>query len=185
MGSLWTAWLSLDRPQRVATQVQVGCPALILGTSAPLPMRMMSIPSIGQLMLKLQPLSVRQVERVFAMVREDVSDIPEIRDALLACERLPDYGPSMLSLMKAVMRFGKARPEIALTREQLTQVRHPVQLIWGDRDPFGSVSVARRAAELLPAAELHVVPGGHAPWFNRADEVGALAQRFLADHPDG
>lgn len=183
MGSLWTTWLSLDRPQRVTAQVQVGCPALILGTSAPLPMRMMSIPAAGRLLLKLQPPSVRQVERVFEMVREAVSEIPEIRDVLLACERLPAYSPSMLALMNAVMRVGKARPQIALTGEQLTLLRHPVQLIWGDRDPFGSVDVARRSAGLLPDAELHIIAGGHAPWLNRAEEVGTHARRFLNDHP--
>ncbi len=183
MGSLWTTWLSLDRPQRVTAQVQVGCPAFILGTSAPLPMRMMSIPAAGRLLLKLQPPSVRQVERVFEMVGEAVSEISEVRDVLLACERLPGYGPSMLSLMNAVMHVGKARPQIALTGEQLTQVRHPLQLIWGDRDPFGSVDVARRLAGLLPDAELRVVAGGHAPWLNRAEEVGTHARQFLHDHP--
>lgn len=105
--------------------------------------------------------------------------------ALLACERLPEYGPGMLSLMNAVMRFGKPRPEIALTAEQLAKLRHPVQLIWGEKDPFGSVDVARRAADLLPDAELHIIPGGHGPWFHRAEEIGALVRRFLNDHPDG
>ncbi|HZD70197.1 MAG TPA: alpha/beta hydrolase [Actinomycetes bacterium] len=183
-GSLWTTWLSLDQPERVAAQVHIGSTAHILGTSPPLPMRVMSIPPVGRLLLKLQSPSLRQVERVFAMVHEDVSEIPEIRDVLLACERLPAYGGSMLALMNAVMRVGRVRPEIALVGEQLALVSHPVQLIWGDRDPFGSVSVARRAAAFLPDAELHVVSGGHAPWFNRPEEVGALARRFLADHRD-
>lgn len=184
MGSLWTTWLGLDRPDRVAGQVQIGCPALVLGTSAPLPMRLMSIPPVGRLLLRLQPPSARQVERVFAMVREDASDLPELRDLLLTCERLPAYGTSILALMHAVMRLGRPRPEVALTGDQLTQVRHPVQLIWGDRDPFGSVSVARTAGGLLADAELHVVPGGHVPWFDRPEQVGALARRFLADHSD-
>ncbi len=179
MGSLWTAWLALDRPDRVTAQVQIGCPAFILDTSAPLPMRLMSISPVGRLLLKLQPPSVRQVERVFAMACEDVSGITEIRDVLLACERLPGYGSSMLCLMNAVMRFGMPRPEIVLTAEQLTRLRHRVQLIWGENDPFGSVDVARRAADLIPDAELHVVPGGHGPWFHHAEKVGAVARRFL------
>lgn len=182
-GSLWTTWLALDQPDRVTAQVQIGCPAHILGTSAPLPMRLMSIPAVGRLLLRSTPPSQRQVERVFAMVHEDVSDIPEIRDALLACERLPGYGASLLALMHAVMRLGRTRAEIALTADELARVRHPVQLVWGDRDPFGSLAVARRAAELIPDAELHVVSGGHAPWLNGGHEVGALARPFLNAHP--
>ena len=85
-----------------------------------------------------------------------------MRDVLLACECLPAYGDSMLSLMNAVMRHGNARPEIALTGDRLGRLGHPVQMIWGDRDPFGPLPVARRAAAILPDAELHVVPGGHA-----------------------
>lgn len=183
-GSLWTTWLSLDRPDRVTAQVQIGCPAHLLGTTAPWPMRLMSIGPLGRLLLRLQAPSVRQVERVFAMVHEDVSDLVEIRDLLLACERLPHYADSLLGLMSAVMRRGKVRPEIALTGEQLASVRHPVQLIWGDRDPFGSMDVARRAIDHLPDAELHIVSAGHAPWFHRAGEVGALARRFLAAHAE-
>ncbi|MGD8898372.1 MAG: alpha/beta fold hydrolase, partial [Acidobacteriota bacterium] len=39
IGSLWSIWLALERPRRLATMSHVGCPAFILGTSAPLPMR--------------------------------------------------------------------------------------------------------------------------------------------------
>src|SRR5215475_12766896 len=35
MGSLWTLWLALDRPERVNRLAAVGCPALVVGTSAP------------------------------------------------------------------------------------------------------------------------------------------------------
>lgn len=183
-GSLWSAWLSLDRPGTVAAQVMVACPAHILGTSAPLPMRVMSIPTIGRMVIKLQTPSRRQVDRVFAMVHEDVSVLPEIRDVMLACERLPAYVGSFVGLLGAVMRFGRVRSEIALTGQQLAELRHPVQLIWGDDDPFGSVAVGRRALDFLPDAELHIVPGGHAPWFRQAEQVGELAMQFLRDHRD-
>ena len=63
-GSLWTAWLSLDHPGSVAAQVMVACPAHILGTSAPLPMRLMSIPPVGRALLTLQSPSPRQVDGV-------------------------------------------------------------------------------------------------------------------------
>ena len=68
---------------------------------------------------------------------------------------------------------------MALTAEQLPELRHPVQLLWADDDPFGAVDVGKRAAELIPDAELHVVPGGHAPWVNAPTQVGQLATAFL------
>lgn len=182
-GSLWTTWLSLDQPDRVVAQVQIGCPAHILGTTAPLPMRLMSIPGLGRLLLNLQPPSAGQVEQVARMVGEDLSGLPELRDVLLACERLPDYGDSLLALMQAVMHLGRARTQIAMMGDELTRVRHPVQMIWGADDPFGSPAVARRAVALIPDAELHVVAGGHAPWFRYAENVAALVHQFFDRSP--
>ncbi len=49
MGGLWSLWLALDEPERISKMVQFGCPALILGTSAPLPMRVMSVPFVNKL----------------------------------------------------------------------------------------------------------------------------------------
>jgi pimeloyl-ACP methyl ester carboxylesterase len=46
--------------------------------------------------------------------------------------------------------------------------------------PFGAVSVGERAAELIPNAELHVVPeGGHVPWVLHSTAVAELAEPFL------
>ena len=182
-GSLWTTWLSFAQPDRVAADVQIGCPAHILGTAAPLPMRLMSIPPVGRLMLRMQEPSTGSVERIGRSVAEDLATIPEIRDVLLACQRLPAFRPSLLGLMNAVMRLGRARPEIALGGDQLAQVRHPVQMLWGTHDPFGSPAIARQAAAIIPNAELHILPGGHAPWLHHADQVSQLALRFLRGHP--
>ena len=181
-GSLWTMWFAEEHPDRVVAQSVVACPAHVLGTTAPVPMRLMSIGALGRLMLRLQPPSRRQTERVFAGVHEDVSRTPELVDVLLACERLPWYPDALLSLMRAVMRVGRARPEVVSGAEELGRVSHPVQLVWGDRDPFGSVDVARRTARLLPDAELHVVRGGHAPWFDDPSAVARLVTAFLARH---
>lgn len=182
LGSLWTTWLALDQPARVSAMVQIGCPALILGTSAPLPMRLMSIPPLGRLLMKLQPPSPRQVDRVAAMAGEDFSELPELREMLLACEKLPAYGPASISLLHALVGLRGARPEVALTGEQLTQLSQPVQLLWGDRDPFGPPTVGEHACAIVPKAELHIVPGGHAPWFRYPQQVAAIATPFMQSH---
>jgi pimeloyl-ACP methyl ester carboxylesterase len=178
MGTLWTQWLTRAQPTRVEAQVMIGCPAFYLGTAAPLPMRLASIPGLGRLLLSQRP-SAKQVERVLAMVGEDPQGLDEVRDLLVACERLPAYVPSMLGMMRSVMSWTRVRPAVATGPEQLRTVRHPVQVIWGEDDAFGSLATGRRVAELIPGGTFETVPGGHAPWLHHPETVGALVTEFL------
>lgn len=181
LGSLWSFWLALEHPDRVAAMVHVGCPALFLGTSAPLPMRLLSVPVLGKVLSKLQPPSEKQVRELARMVGED--PLPaETAKLLLATERLPDYEPTFLALLRVLVRPRGARREVALDEAALSGVLTPVQLVWGASDPFGAPAVGERATAALPHGELHVVAGGHAPWLRRAGEVGLLARPFLARH---
>jgi pimeloyl-ACP methyl ester carboxylesterase len=182
MGSLWSTWLALDRPERVPAMVHVACTGFILGTSAPLPMRLLSVPPLGRLLLRMDRPSPKQADRIFAMVKEDVSELPELRNMLVACERLPDYGEAMINLMHACLRLSGARREVALTAEQLSRVSCPVRMIWGEDDPFGPPEAGRRAAAILGDASLHTVPGGHGPWFRNPEQVASLAVPFLREH---
>jgi pimeloyl-ACP methyl ester carboxylesterase len=180
IGSLWTIWLALDRPERVAAMVHIGCPAFLLDTSAPLPMRLISIPPLGRFLMKLTPPSARQVEQFASMAGEDFSTLPEMTDLLVEMQKLPGARAAMRELLHAVVRLRGARPEVALTADHLTPITQPVQLIWGERDPFGAVSVGERAPALIPDAELHVVPGGgHVPWVIHSSAVAELAEPFL------
>ncbi|MFM2419843.1 MAG: hypothetical protein RL385_4566 [Pseudomonadota bacterium] len=57
----------------------------------------------------------------------------------------------------------------------------PVLLVWGDADPISPVSVGKSLEQLLPNAELIVIPGGdHDLARTHAGDVGALVRRFLA-----
>lgn len=183
MGSQWTAWLAADRPERVRSQVMVGCPAFFLDTSAVLPFRLASVPGLGSALMSLQKPSAKSTERLLRLVGEDPAGIGELRDVLLATQRLPTYVPSLLALMRAMMRWTRPRPEVVTTDDRLRGVHHPVRLVWGRQDSFGRLDAARRMADLIPDADLHVVPGGHAPWFHHADTVAALTQQFLETQP--
>ncbi len=182
MGGLWTTWLALDRPTRVAAISYVACPATLLGTSAPVPLRLSTVRPLGRLFDRLQPPSTRQVERLGAMAGEPLADLPELRDLFLAHELLPGAAALLHDLHRALVRVRGARPEVALGADELDRVTQPVQLVWGDHDPFGPPSTARRAAAIVPDAELHLVHGGHAPWFTGADVIGPLVSRFLRRH---
>jgi pimeloyl-ACP methyl ester carboxylesterase len=82
------------------------------------------------------------------------------------------------------MHWTRPRADIVTTPDQLRGIDHPVRLIWGEQDPFGPPSAGRRIADLIPDADLRVVPGGHAPWFHHADPVASLTREFL-DSPEG
>lgn len=182
LGALWSTWLALERPERVAAIVYIGAPALILGTSAPFPMRLLSVPPIGNLIMRLDPPSIKQIEKVIAMVKEDFSGLPELPRLLVEVEKMPAYESAFRGILHALVRLRGARPEMALTAEQLARLTQPVQVIWGENDPFGSAAVGRRAAEIIPESEFHLVPGGHAPWVNQAEKVGAITAPFLREH---
>jgi pimeloyl-ACP methyl ester carboxylesterase len=73
--------------------------------------------------------------------------------------------------------FLDARDDLA---PQLGRVSAPVLLLWGDADPISPIAVGHRLAELLPHAELIVVPGGtHDLVSERANEVLPHIERHL------
>jgi len=182
MGSLWTTWLAWEQPGRVRSQVMIACPAFFLDTSAILPWRLVSIPVLGKLLLSLQRPSVKGAEQIIRMVGEDPSGLDEIRDVMVAGQLMPHRRQELVELMRSVMSWTRPRPEVALTAEQVRRITHPVRLIWGEQDGFGSPDAGRRAVELMPDADLHVIPGGHAPWLHRAEQVAGLTHEFLDTH---
>jgi pimeloyl-ACP methyl ester carboxylesterase len=182
MGGLWATWFALDRPRNVSAISYIGCPALMLGTSAPFPLRLGTIRPLHRMIEHLQPPSTKQVERIGRMAGEPLDQLPELRDLFLAYERLPATSAVLLDLHRALVRVRGARPEVALTADQLRAVTQPVQFVWGERDPFGSVDVGRRAAALMADAELHTVDTGHGPWFTHPAQVGEHVTNFLARH---
>lgn len=182
LGSLWAIWLALDQPDRVAALVHVGCPAVILDTSAPLPMRLLSARPLGRLMMKLQPPSPKQVSQLSKMVNEHPLP-PEIADLILATERLPGFEATFLATLQTLVRIRGARPDMALTRDQLAHVNQPSLLIFSAQDPMGAAQVGERLAEALPDAQLHIVDGGHAPWVHHADQIAPLVSAFLSRTP--
>lgn len=181
LGSLWSSWLALDRPERVTAMVYVGCPAMVFHTSAPLPMRLLSVKPLGQLLTRLRPPSESQVEELSKMVKEHPLS-PELAELLLATERLPGFRQTFLSTLNVLVRLRGSRPATRLTAKQLAQIVQPALVFWGENDPFGPVEIGERMVNVMPNAELHVVGGGHAPWLTQSERIGPIAMRFLRQH---
>ncbi len=178
LGSLWSSWLAIDHPGRVAALAHIGCPAIVFDTSAPLPMRLLSAGPLGPLIMKLQPPSPRQVEQLAKMVNEHPLP-PEIADLILATEQLPHYEHAFLSVLRRLVRLRGNRPDMALTAEQLARIDVPTLLVFAANDPMGAASIGRRMVDTMPDAEFHMVDGGHAPWIHHADQIAAPLTAFL------
>jgi 2-hydroxy-6-oxonona-2,4-dienedioate hydrolase len=180
MGGLWSTWLTLDRADRVQALAHVGCPALVLGTSAPLPMRLSTVSPLHRVISRLDPPSPEQVDRMARMAHEDFHDLPELRDLFVAAERVPHADARFHDLLRAAIRVRGARPDVALGADELRRIHRPLQVIWGEDDPFGRPAVGRRMIGSVPDGEIDVVAGGHAPWFSHADQVGPPLADFLS-----
>ena len=113
---------------------------------------------------------------------EDLRDLPELRDLFVAAGRLPRAANQMHQLLHAAIRVRGARPDAALGADELQRLRQPLQVIWGEDDPFGPPTIGRRMVDLVSDGEFHLVRGGHGPWFSHADEIGPLLARFLSAH---
>jgi 2-hydroxy-6-oxonona-2,4-dienedioate hydrolase len=178
LGSLWASWLAIERPERVAGLAHIGCPAIVLDTSAPLPMRLLSVRPLGRLLTTLQRPSPRQVEQLAKMVNEHPLP-PEIAALILATEQLEHFDDTFLALLNRLLRLRGNRPALALTEDELASIQAPTLLVFGANDPMGAAPVGERVAHAMTDAELHIVDGGHAPWLHHAEQIVPLISAFL------
>jgi pimeloyl-ACP methyl ester carboxylesterase len=62
----------------------------------------------------------------------------------------------------------------------LKQHQPPTLVVWGKYDPSFQVAEAQAYRRDLPHAEIHVIDAGHFAIDEKADEIAALIQNFLA-----
>jgi len=177
LGGLWAFWYAHDRPQRVGELIQLSCPALVLGSGAPMRMRMATLPLINRLSPMLKPATKESVLAWFSAMGE--SGLPaELIEIKLASMRLPWYRRGWYTMLKTLMTMRGVRPHLKLDEKELAEVRHPTLFVWGKYDPFGGESLARKVAAMVPGAKLQLIEAAHMPWMK---EPG-LAGRVLRDH---
>lgn len=187
MGARWTTWLALRSPERVQGIAALGMPALILDTSAPVPMRLLGVPGVGRLMMALEPPGERAARTLWHRMGHDTLEpTPEMLEICIALTAQPTYGHTWRTLIGRVASLGGARPGLSLDGAQLAGLEMPLAFAIGDHDPFGSLDVGRRAASLCADATFEVVGRGHLPWLDDADGcarvVRALVRRVGGVH---
>jgi pimeloyl-ACP methyl ester carboxylesterase len=86
-------------------------------------------------------------------------------------------------------RYVRSYPtDLAALRDLLPQIRTPVQIIAGERDPLVPPANAEYLHEHLPNSELALLDTGHFAWEDGADEWGSIALDWIHDgyqHAEG
>lgn len=180
MGALWSLWLAIDRPERVESLALLGAPALILGSSAPLPVRLMGVRGVNRLLARLSPPSPNGMRRIMDMVAGRPAAermAPEFVEAAYRGQVVGGAQASWQTLAGRVVRLRGCR--LRLDEDELRRVRQPTLLVWGDDDSFAGPDHGRRAVAAMPDARLEVVSGGHLPWWDQPRRCGELVSSFL------
>lgn len=185
-GGVWALRYALAHPDRVTRLVLIGPPALPK-THCPLPYRLMATPGLGALLPRLAPPSPKSVLQFATFMGEKatISDHPHLIDLIVAANRDPiaasvdNAEARVLVSPFALLSPAGFRHRSRVRRDELRRVTMPTLLIWGEREPLGSVSVGREVTQLIPDARLQVLPTGHVPWLGQPAQTAATILNFM------
>ena len=105
----------------------------------------------------------------------DIAAAPDpLIEALRLSARRPGNARTIASLMHAIDRFRRPRPESVLTSAELAAITTPAIFILGSEDPYLSIERARTSIDQIHGARLYEMPGGHAPWLADAQHAAGL-----------
>lgn len=181
MGGLWSLWLALDQPERVRSLALLGCPALILDTSAPVAMRLISRKGFSRLMRqRTTPDGYGSLMKRMGHPEDLAVHLPDgFAEASSRGSNLPGAADSFISLLQRCIRLRGARPDVALGVDELTNIGVPTSIIWGSNDPFGGRDVAEGLAATT-GASLSFEGIGHLPWLDAPEKIADVIACHLS-----
>ena len=157
--------------------VAIGEPAVALpGVRVRMPLSLLTVRGLGVAVLRSP--SPRRVYRGLLAQGQGPAEVAAAPDSLIEALRLsarrPENARTVASLMHAINRFRRPRPDSVLTSAELAAITVPAIFIIGSDDPYLSVERARPSIDLIQGARLYEVPGGHAPWLVDARHAAEL-----------
>jgi len=177
LGSMFALWHVAAGSGRIGAVIAIGEPAVALpGVRVRMPLSLLTVRGLGVAVLR-SPSPHRAYRRLLAqgMGGADVAAAPDsLIEALRLSVRRSGNARTVASLMHAIDRFRRPRPESVLTSAELAAITTPTTFILGSDDPYLPVERARPSIEQIHRARLYEMPGGHAPWLADARHAAAL-----------
>jgi pimeloyl-ACP methyl ester carboxylesterase len=152
---------ALQYPEKVDRLAIIGSPFFRVN-SLPWPLRKLSLPLAGE-MLCQDPLSS---ERILEFLQEYRR--PFVKSS--------DPGFALLEIMRN-LQIAKVSQEISAG---LSQAPFPVQVIWGEKDPWLDMDVAKQSMKSIPQGEFRAIDtAAHYPQEHFYPQIGDLLVNFL------
>jgi pimeloyl-ACP methyl ester carboxylesterase len=168
LGGMFALWHAADRPGKMASLVAIGDPGAALpGVRVKMPLSVLTVRGLGRAVLS-SPLPRSAYRQILGQGTSQAAarSMPdELVDILRFARRRRGNPKTVASLMHAIDRFRRPRPETVMGDSELARIQVPTLFYWGRDDPFLSPQQARPSVAKIPGARLHEVAGGHAPWF--------------------
>jgi pimeloyl-ACP methyl ester carboxylesterase len=183
LGGMFALWHAAARPGRIASLVALGDPAIALpGAVARMPLSILSVPGIGEAFLRTPA-----PRPVFRRVLSDglspaaVANAPDdLVEVLRLAARRRRNAHTVASLMRAINRFRRPRPECVLSADERRRISAPTIFCWGTEDPFLKPADARPSIAEIPGAVLYEMQAGHGPWLDQPKICAGMALEHLS-----
>ncbi|MGC1754727.1 MAG: alpha/beta hydrolase [Trebonia sp.] len=181
LGGMFALWHAAAGSNRISTVVAIGQPAVALpGVRVRMPLSLLTVRGLGIAVLRAP--SPHRVYRRLLAQGQGSAEIAAAPDPLIQALRLsarrPENARTVASLMHAIDRFRRPRPESVLTSAELAAITTPAIFILGSDDPYLSIERARPSIDQIQDSRLYELPAGHAPWLVDPQR----AARLIAEH---
>ncbi|KAL5720556.1 hypothetical protein ACHQM5_013220 [Ranunculus cassubicifolius] len=131
--------------------------------------------SVGKFFFK----SVATPQSVKSILCQCYHDTTQVTDELVNKILLPGLEPGAVDVFLAFICYSDG----PLPEELLPQVKCPVLIAWGDKDPWEPIELGKAYGEFNSVEEFVVLPNvGHCPQDEAPHLVNPLVEKFVARH---
>ena len=182
LGGMFALWQAAAGSDRISALIAVGVPAVALpGVRVRMPLSLFTVRGLGVAVLRSpspRPIYRRLLSQ--GLGSEEAKMAPDsLIEALRLSARQPENARTVASLMHAIDRFRRPRPESVLSDTELAAIRVPTLFILGSNDPYLSPQDAGPSIDRIPTATVHAMPAGHGPWLVDPARVAGLIAAHL------